>query len=112
MRVRPIAAPTLATHLCHTFSEYVRRFVCIVDHAHSHTSGRGVVLQGYFCDSLPGATNDSPRWRLMRLRPIAAPTLATHLYHTFPEHKQAFVCIVDHAHSHTSDCGLVLHGYF
>ena len=45
MRVRPIAAPTLATHLCHTFPEHIRTFVCLVDHANSHSSDRGLVLQ-------------------------------------------------------------------
>ena len=39
---------------------------------------------GIFLRFAKGATNDSPRWRLMRLRPTAAPTLATHLRDTFP----------------------------
>ena len=38
-----------------------------------------------------GATNDSPGWRLMLLRPQAAPILATHLPRTFPEHLQRLV---------------------
>ena len=67
MRLRPNAPPTLATHPCHPFPEHIRRFVCILDHAHSHTSDRGLVLYGYFWFSLTGATNDSLWCRLMRL---------------------------------------------
>ena len=44
----------------------------------------------------------------MRLRPNAAPTLATHLRHTFPEQLQLFVCIIDHVNSDTSDRWLVV----
>ena len=112
MRLRPTAAPTLATHLRDTFTKQLQRFVCIIDHANNHTSHRGLGLQGYFSDSPTAATNDSPRWRLMRVRPTAAPTLATHLRDTFPEQLQRFVCIVDLANNHTSHRGLVLQGYF
>ena len=59
-----------------------------------------------------GATNDRPGWLLMRLRPKAAPILATHLPRTFVESRQSFVCVVDHANSNTSDRDLVLNGYF
>ena len=66
---------------------------------------------GIFLRFTEGATNESPRWRLMRLRPNAAPTLATHLCHTLRKQKRTVVYIAaDNASIHASDRGLVLHG--
>jgi len=101
MRLRPKAASTLATHLCDTFPEHVRRLVCIVDHANIHTNMHGMSE----IDEWNGATNTGPGWLLIRLRPKAASRLATHLTCTLPEHVSRLICIVDHVNIHTSDRG-------
>jgi len=88
-----VIATNSSSHTCHARLPHLPRTstrICLHNCERKHPHQRSWF--GYtwtFLRFTTGATNDSPRWRLMCLRRKAAPTLATHLCHIFPEQSKA-----------------------